>query len=48
MTYHSQESQDRYLDENIFKGFRNGTFVDVGAHDGLTINNTLFFEKERG
>jgi len=27
---------------------KNGVFVDVGANDGLTINNTLFFEKELG
>jgi len=46
--YHSQWSQDRYLEESIFKGHTKGVFVDVGAHDGVTINNTLFFEKERG
>jgi FkbM family methyltransferase len=37
-----------YLEENIFKGFNNGIFVDVGAHDGVSLNNTLFFEKEHG
>jgi len=35
-----------YLDKNIFKGYKYGVFVDVGAHDGICINNTLFFEKE--
>ena len=44
-TFYSQDNQDKYLEENIFKGYKNGTFVDVGAHDGLTINNTLHFEK---
>ena len=44
--YHSQEAQDRYLEENVFKGFKNGTFVDVGAYDGIYYNNTLFFEKQ--
>lgn len=44
-TFYSQDNQDKYLEENIFKGYKNGTFVDVGAHDGLTINNTLYFEK---
>jgi FkbM family methyltransferase len=29
----------------VFKGYKNGVFVDVGAHDGITINNTLYFEK---
>jgi FkbM family methyltransferase len=48
MTYYSQERQDQYLDTTIFKGVREGVFVDVGAHDGKTINNTLFFEESRG
>jgi len=43
--FYSQCEQDKYLEENIFKGFKNGTFVDVGAHDGVSINNTLYFEK---
>ena len=42
--YHSQDKQDQYLEENVFKGYKNGVFVDVGAHDGKTINNTLYFE----
>lgn len=46
MSFHSQDGQDRFLQENVFKGFKNGFFVDVGAHDGISINNTLFFEKE--
>lgn len=43
--YNSQDNQDKYLEESIFRGYKNGIFVDVGAHDGLTINNTLYFEK---
>ena len=43
--YNSQENQDKYLEENIFNGYKNGVFVDVGAHDGVSINNTLYFEK---
>ena len=46
--FYSQVKQDEILENNIFKGFQNGFFVDIGAHDGVTINNTLFFEKERG
>lgn len=45
--YYSQEGQDEFLDTQIFKGHRGGVFVDVGAYNGVTINNTLFFEKER-
>jgi FkbM family methyltransferase len=48
MTFYSQDGQDKYLHENVFKGFRNGTFVDVGAHDGKSLNNTLFFEETLG
>ena len=39
--FYSQYAQDEYLENNIFKGF----FVDIGAHDGVSINNTLYFEK---
>lgn len=52
MQFYSQPgscySQDSYLKTNVFKNFRNGFFVDVGAHDGKTINNTLFFEETDG
>jgi FkbM family methyltransferase len=43
--YNSQYNQDKNLEANVFKGYKNGVFVDVGAHDGLSINNTLYFEK---
>lgn len=43
--FYSQDKQDEYLETNIFKGYKNGFYVDVGAHDGITLNNTLYFEK---
>ena len=43
--FHSQDNQDKYLETNIFKGYKNGFYVDVGAHDGISLNNTLYFEK---
>jgi hypothetical protein len=43
--FYSQDSQDEFLETHVFKGFRNGVFMDVGAHDGISINNTLYFEK---
>jgi FkbM family methyltransferase len=43
--FYSQCGQDEYLEKNIFKGMKNGVFIDVGAHDGRSINNTLFFEE---
>jgi FkbM family methyltransferase len=48
MSFHSQDNQDKFLHENVFKGYKNGVFMDIGAHDGVSINNTLYFEKEHG
>ena len=45
MEYYSQYKQDKFLHENYFKDYTNGIFVDAGAHDGVSLNNTLFFEK---
>lgn len=46
--FYSQDKQDEFLETNVFKGFTNGIFVDIGAHDGKSFNNTLYFEKHRG
>lgn len=46
--HYSQHSQDLWLDENIFKGKKDGFFVDIGALDGTAISNTKFFEESRG
>ena len=46
--FHSQFEQDKFLEQNIFKGYKNGFFIDVGAHNGISMSNTLFFEKENG
>jgi FkbM family methyltransferase len=45
----SQFGQDVVLDA-LFRGIGvdQGFFVDVGAHDGITGSNSLFFERERG
>lgn len=43
--FNSQFKQDEFLETYIFKGYKNGFYVDVGAHDGISINNTLYFEK---
>jgi len=43
--YYSQDKQDEYLEKNIFKGYKNGFFMDIGAHDGISLNNTLYFEQ---
>jgi FkbM family methyltransferase len=46
--YHSQWNQDKILNELLFKNNKNGVFVDVGAHDGVNLSNTLFFEQSLG
>lgn len=34
--YYSQDKQDEFLETTVFKGYKNGYFVDVGAHDGVS------------
>ncbi|MFA5359788.1 MAG: FkbM family methyltransferase [Patescibacteria group bacterium] len=43
--YYSQYGQDKFLNENVFNGNK-GFFLEMGADDGITHSNTLFFEKE--
>ena len=47
MAYYSQSGQDRYLDTQVFQGYRRGVFVEIGAWDGVDLSNTAFFERER-
>ena len=47
MEYKSQHKQDEFI-VNYFKEKRNGVFVDIGAHDGITLSNTYILEKEYG
>ncbi len=46
--YKSQFVQDVLLDRWVFGGLAGGTFADIGAHDGVTLNNSHFFETVRG
>ena len=48
MDYYSQFGQDKFIDEYVTKGKQGGTFVEIGAYDGVTYSNTLFFERHRG
>ena len=48
MKFYSQVGQDRFLLENFFRGKRRGTFLDIGAYDGETLSNTLYFEETMG
>ena len=42
--YYSQKGQDKWVVENLFPGKKNGTFVDIGANDGVTFSNTYLLE----
>ena len=46
--YKSQYLQDVFLDRWVFGGVTGGTFVDIGAHDGVSFSNSHFFETVRG
>lgn len=45
--YYSQDKQDELLDTHVFRGYKRGIFVEIGAWDGVCFSNTLFFERER-
>ena len=45
--YVSQAGQDLVVDR-LFRGKREGTFVDIGGYDGVTGSNTFFLELFRG
>ena len=44
----SQKGQDRWIIQEVFKGKRDGYFVDLAASDGVKINNTVLLEKHFG
>ena len=46
--YFSEAGQDLFVDQTLLKQKPDGVFVDIGAFDGFTGSNTLFFEKFRG
>jgi FkbM family methyltransferase len=43
--YHSINSIDKKLKKYL--NYKNGFYVELGANDGITQSNTLFFEKKR-
>jgi len=44
--YHSLDKIDQKVEKYLPQ--RNGFFVELGANDGITYSNTLYFEKNRG
>lgn len=45
MKFYGQHGLDRAIWE-FFDGKRNGFFIDVGAHDGISLSNSYVFERE--
>ncbi len=45
--YFSQYDQDKFLNEVVFSNKNYGFFIDIGAHDGITLSNSLFFERHK-
>lgn len=47
--YYGQENLDKYIHENfITQPFENGSFLELGAIDGILYSNTKFFEDNMG
>lgn len=46
--YYSQFGQDKWIAEVLLSGKRGGVFVEIGAHDGISISNTYYLEKNLG
>jgi len=44
MKSYSQDQQDVYLYDKFFRNIKNGFYVDIGAHDGVNLSNTYFYE----
>jgi len=44
----SQAGQDYWVYGEVFNEKRNGFFLDIGAHDGIYLSNTLLLEKRYG
>lgn len=45
--YYSQYLQDKFINEVLFPDLQKGFFIDIGAHDGISLSNTYFFEKNK-
>lgn len=44
--YYAAHGIDKYIKETFFPNKTDGYFIDIGAHNGVDINNTYYFENE--
>ena len=44
--YYGKNKLDQQLEKYL--DFHNGFFIELGAYDGVTQSNTLFYEKNKG
>lgn len=44
--YYAAHGIDQYIKETFFPNKTNGYFIDIGAHNGIDVNNTYYFENE--
>jgi FkbM family methyltransferase len=44
--YYAAHGIDQYIKETFFPDKTDGYFIDIGAHNGININNTYYFENE--
>jgi len=46
--YYGQMGEDKHIHKTYFPTLRNGTFLEMGALDGVKFSNTKFFEDTMG
>ena len=44
-TYYGKNNLDKKLKK--FLNYKNGFYIEIGAYDGVTQSNTLYFEKNK-
>ena len=43
-TFYSLSGEDKFIYENFFKNKKRGTYIELGANNGVTQSNTKYFE----
>lgn len=46
--YYGQDHEDEYAIQSFFHGRKHGTFLEMGAFDGVALSNTLHFSQALG